>query len=157
MQRATPLLLSPVLALLAGQAPCPAFAQSPRADGFTITDQLAPQEVSENTEIYLDGKLVGQLHLDDKTRVRVVPARVADPFDRHSYALCGEITVRKADGGTETHLVDNGGFISDVAGRDFQALGMSDFTFFYLMDQTPGRALPMPVHGRAASCHPPVS
>ena len=125
--------------------------------GFTITDQLAPQEVSENTEFYLDGKLLGQLHLDGKTRVQVIQASVADPADRHQYALCGEITVARPDGRTETHEVNSVGTISDVDGRDFQALGASDFTFFYLMDETPGRALPMPLHGRSALCHPPLS
>ena len=124
---------------------------------FSITDDLAPQEVSENTEIYLDGKLVDQLHLDEKTRSRVVDASVADPDDRHQYALCGEITVRRPDGRTETHEVNGTGYVSDVAGRNFQALGAADFTFFYLMDTTPGRALPMPLRGRSALCHPPVS
>ena len=124
---------------------------------FSITDELAPQEVSENTEIYLDGKLIDQLHLDGKTRTRVVEASVANPDDRHQYALCGEITVRRPDGTTETHEVNGTGYISDLAGRDFQALGAADFTFFYLMDVTPGRALPMPLRGRSALCHPPVS
>ena len=124
---------------------------------FTITDQLAPQEVSENTEFYLDGRLLGQLHLDGKTRAQVIDASVGDGADRHQYALCGEITVARPDGRTETHEVNSVGYISDVDGRDFQALGASDFTFFYLMDETPGRALPMPVHDRSALCHPPVS
>ncbi len=124
---------------------------------FTVTDQLAQQEVSETTEIFLDGKLLGQLHLDAKVPLRVIDATVPDPADRHQYALCGEITVRKPDGRTETHEVNSVGTISDVAGRDFQALGASDFTFFYLMDETPGRALPMPLHGRSALCHPPLS
>ena len=134
-----------------------ATAARAAGDRFTITDQLAPQEISETTEIYLDGKLLGRLHLDDKTRARVIDASVADPDDRHQYALCGEITVRKADGRSETHEVNSVGYISDVSGRDFQALGASDFTFFYLMDETPGRALPLPLHGRSALCHPPVS
>ncbi len=118
---------------------------------------MAPQEVSENTEIYLDGKLIDQLHLDGKTKLRVVEASVPDPDDRHQYALCGEITVRRTDGRTEIHEVNGTGYISDLAGRDFQALGADDFTFFYLGDATPGRALPEPLRGRSALCHPPVS
>ncbi len=149
--------LAALSVLLAVGVPPAAGAAGPRANEFTITDQLAQQEVSENTEIYLDGKLLGQLHLDDKTRVRVIDASVVDPADRHQYALCGEITVRRPDGRTETHEVNSVGYISDVEGRDFQALGASDFTFFYLGDETPGRALPMPVRGRSALCHPPIS
>ncbi len=143
--------------LIASAVLCPAARAGAQTARFTVTDQLAQQEVSETTEFYLDGRLLGQLHLDDKTRERVIDVTVADPADRHQYALCGEITVRRTDGRTETHEVNSVGLISDVGGRDFQALGASDFTFFYLMDETPGRALPMPLHGRSALCHPPVS
>ena len=113
--------------------------------------------MSENTEFYLDGKLLGQLHLDRKTRMQVIDASVDDPDGSHVYALCGEITVARADGRTETHEVNSTGYMSDVSGRDFQALGASDFTFFYLMDTTPGRILPKPLHGRSSLCHPPLS
>ncbi len=135
------------------------FAGRAEAAGsqFTITDEMAKQEVSETTSIYLDGRLLGEVHLDGKVPTRTITASVSDGADRHQYALCGEITVRRADGTTETHEVNSAGYISDVDGRAYQALGASDFTFFYLADSMPGRALTMPVRGRSVLCHPPVS
>ncbi len=127
------------------------------AASFTVTDELAPQEVSENTEIYLDGKLIGQIHLDRDLRSRRIAASVADGMGQHAYALCGDITVRRDDGRVETHEVNSQGVISDVDGRDFEALGASDFTFFYLADQAPDRIPTRASRSRSGLCHPPLS
>lgn len=113
--------------------------------------------MSEKTEIYLDGKLLAAVRLGGGRTSRTIDASVEDGGAPHSYALCGEITVRRADGTTETHEVNASGTISDVDGRAFQALGAADFTFFYLADPTPGRALSQPSRARSPLCHPPLS
>ena len=136
-------------------------ASSPtRADGdghFTITDELAPDEVSENTDVYVDGMILAHIHLDAKTPADEVAGHAPDPAGPHDYALCGDITVRRKTGGTETHEVNASGRLSDIDDRHFQALGAADFTFFYLADPAPGREPTQPSRNRSPFCHPPVS
>ncbi len=131
-----------------------------RADGdghFTITDELAPDEVSENTDIYVDGRILAHFHLDRTTPSDMVAGHAPDPAGAHDYALCGDITVRRDAGGTETHEVNASGRLSDLDDRHFQALGAANFTFFYLADPAPGRAPTAPSRNRSPLCHPPVS
>ncbi len=156
-------ILLPIL-LASLPASCPALAQAidageaAAAGRFTIIDEVAPVELSENTQIYVDGKLVASFRLGaGGTKRRVVSDEVADPLGRHSYALCGTITVAPPGHPPETHEVDSGGMISDVAGRAFEALGAADFTFFYLSDAAPGRVPSQPSRGHSPLCHPPLS
>lgn len=124
---------------------------------FTIRDQVAAQEVSEQTDIYIDGRLLGHLHLNRDHDEGVLSASIAPGDGTHIYALCGEITVQRPDGRPETHEVNSTGTISDVDGRSYQALGASDFTFFYLSDPAPGRAPSQPDRRHSPLCHPPLS
>lgn len=144
-----------ILAVLVLGAAPPARASG---DGhFTVTDELAPDEVSENTDIYLDGRLLAHIHLDGKTPADAVAGQAPDPAGSHEYALCGDITVRRGPGGVETHEVNASGKLSDLDDRHYQALGAADFTFFYLADPAPGRAPTVPSRNRSPLCHPPVS
>ncbi len=60
--------------------------------------------------------------------------------DPHTYALCGQVTIRSAEGSVVTREVNGAGTLSDVQDRDFDAIALNDFTLFYLRDITPNRA-----------------
>ena len=53
--------------------------------------------------------------------------------------------------------MNSAGVIADVDGRRYEALGASDFTFFYLADPAPGRVPTSPSRERSPLCHPPLS
>lgn len=144
-----------LLALAALRAAPPAHAVE--EGHFTVTDELAPDEVSENTDIYLDGRLLAHIHLDARTPSGAVAGQAPDPAGAHDYALCGDITVRNAAGHAETHEVNASGRLSDIDDRHFQALGAADFTFFYLADPAPDRVPTVPSRNGSPLCHPPVS
>ena len=147
-----PLIL--VAALATDPGPDPGFDLG----HFTIVDEVAPVELAETTQIYVDDRLVASFRLGVHGRKRVVVAdAVADPNAAHRYAICGTITVASPGGPPETHQVDSSGVISDVEGRQYQALGAADFTFFYLADEAPGRIPAAPSRRPSALCHPPLS
>ena len=110
---------------------------------FTIVDEVAPVELAETTQSYVDDRLVASFRLRADGRKRVVVSdAVPDPNAAHRYAICGTITVAAPGHAPETHQVDSSGVIADVEGRQYEALGAADFTFFYLAD--------------AASASPPI-
>ncbi|MBV9655578.1 MAG: hypothetical protein JOZ42_13555 [Acetobacteraceae bacterium] len=144
-------ILWPVLVFLLGS---PVMAQPP---GFRIHDHLGPDEIEETTALYLNGELVRtfRLNADHQEDVAELPAPVS--ADAVTYALCGQITVHGADGRAETRPVDGSGILTDVAGRDFDAVASHDFTVFFLTDVTVGRpASPIGVR-RARSCAEAIS
>ncbi len=117
---------------------------------FRIHDHLDPHEVEETTSVYIDGELVQIFRLSAQHSDGVVelPARPGEV----EYLLCGSITVRQPDGSAEIHRVDGSGVLTDVAGRDFDAVAAFDFTLFYFVDVTPNRP-PAPVRvRRVRSC-----
>lgn len=118
---------------------------------FRIHDRMDPNEIEETTAVYIETKLIRTIHLDRTHESEVVTVTVpasAAP----SYALCGRITIRTPEGLAETHEVDGSGTLTDVDGRDFDAVAAEDFTVFFLADITAGRA-PVPVRiNRARSC-----
>ena len=134
-----------------------AAAVRPAAAGeFTVTDEKADMEISEVSRIYLDGKLASVFQLDDTTRYKTV--RIPTPVGRldHTYTLCGEITIRTADGRTETHEVSNSGILHNPDGHHFDALGSDGFKDFFLVDpQAPEAAERIP--GRGEVCSAPIS
>lgn len=147
----TAALLS-AISLLAVAAPLrPALAGE-----FTVTDGKADMEISEVSRIYLDGKLVSEFRLDDATRHKTV--RIPTPLGRvdHTYTLCGEITIRTADGRTETHEVSSNGILHNPDGHHFYAFGSYGFKDFFLLDpQAPQVAERLP--GRGEVCSAPIS
>lgn len=134
-----------------------AAAVHPAAAGeFTVTDEKADMEISEVSRIYLDGKLASVFQLDDTTRYKTV--RIPTPVGRldHTYTLCGEITIRTADGRTETHEVSSSGILHNPDGHHFDALGSDGFKDFFLVDpQAPEAAERIP--GRGEVCSAPIS
>nr|WP_243429725.1 hypothetical protein [Acetobacter sacchari] len=104
------------------------------AGEFHVVDGRAEAEISEESRLYVDGALVATFVIDaDHPNVS---AKITTPAGRteHNYALCGEITIRRPDGKTETHAVDSVGHLHNPDGRVFEALGANDFTDFYLAD-----------------------
>jgi len=100
---------------------------------FQVVDETDPQEVSEDTVLFIDGKQVAHFKLDhnhDKSMVSVnLPA--ADHYD---YALCGRITVLLPDGRPEQRIIDGGATLKHPDGILYRALAAEDFTIFYLAD-----------------------
>ena len=85
-----------------------------RAASFTVQDVRASREIGESTELYIDGRLIRAFRLDDgqpriELSVKVPERRDHAGHEIHSYGLCGTITVRTAEGGSETHEVNAAG------------------------------------------------
>jgi hypothetical protein len=154
MTRAALLL---ILVLTASFAP----AGKLLAATFAVHDDRAAREIGESTQLYIDDRLIASFRLDDATRQAsltvTVPARKdPDGHERHSYALCGTITVRNAQDTAEIHEVNATGTLLDPDGHRFEALGAADFTRFYLADPVdPAAAESLPQH--SGLCHAPIS
>lgn len=155
MVYATP-LLAVLLAAVPAASPSPAGAAT-----FNVHDNRAAREIAEATELYIDGRLVALLRLDDDRRqvsVTVTVPRQKDTShpEEHSYVLCGTITVRNAVGAAEVHEVNASGTLHDPDGHRFEALGAEDFTMFYLADpDDPAAADRVPQ--RSGLCRAPIS
>ncbi|WP_291362637.1 hypothetical protein [Acetobacter sp. UBA5411] len=120
------------------------------ATQFVVEDGKATQEVSETSRLYIDGELMATMVLDEKTPQRRAVINVPDK-PSYTYALCGEIVVRNAEGKAETHLVTSQGTLYDPSGHVFQAMGAQNFTDFYLIDpSSPATAQHEP--GRKGAC-----
>ncbi len=108
------------------------------------------------TRVYIDGQLIGTFRLDAGHDDAVMPITTDDRVS-HVYALCGRISVRGSDGGVTVREVNGAGTLSDVAGRDFDAVAAGDFTQFFLRDITADRP-PAGVSTRAQrGCTPNIS
>ncbi len=148
---------------LAGAALCLAVlatAGPTRAASFTVVDDKAVEEVSEVTRLYIDGKLVADVHLDATTSHARIPVTVPDRSGQdgraHDYALCGEIVFRAFDGSRQVHRVSGQGSLPDPDGHVFLALGARDFTLFYLADPSDRMAV-QAQPGPSPFCQAPIS
>ncbi len=147
------------LFLLAMCVPLLAAATPPQT-GHTVTfqvlDETDPAEVGEDTVIFIDGRQVAHFVLDKEhdsdTQTVTLPAAA-----QYDYALCGRITVRKADGGQEQRVVDGGATLTEVDGHLFRALAASDFTIFYLADASESMPMPPRDARHTNACSLPVS
>ena len=142
-----------LLPLLAG------FHHARAAEGMVnlrIVDETDPAEVEETTSVFINGELAATFRLDatHPSIERTIAVPVADTYD---YALCGRITVRKADGHTETHVLDDGATLAKVDGMRFEALAAQDFTTFYLSELRDGTRGPPPDLHKTHVCSIPVS
>lgn len=123
---------------------------------FVVSDETDPQEIAEDTSVFVNGAMVAHFTLDplhpaDSISVSIPAAA------RYDYALCGHITLRKPDGQTAMHQVASGATLTDLGGHAFQLLAAADFTLFYMSDQTTSaQPLPGDVH-RTDTCSLPVS
>ncbi len=158
MRSYLPLLLvltgaaAPATTRSAGAAPAPAGGTVT----FQVLDETAQQEVSEDTVIFIDGKLVAHFVLDKHQTSSIAEVTVPSAA-QYDYALCGRITVLRPDGQQEQRVVDGGATLKNVDGKVFLALEAADFTIFYLADakQDP-QDPPRDVHHTNA-CSLPVS
>jgi hypothetical protein len=100
---------------------------------FQVIDETDPQEISEDTVVFVDGTQVAHFVLDKHTTA--VVADVSLPAaTQYDYALCGRITVALPDGRAEERVVDGGATLKEVNGKLFRALAANDFSIFYLAD-----------------------
>lgn len=129
----------------------PAFAGT-----FDVTDGCASDEISEVSRLYVDERLVTTFRLDPRHPEHTVSIETASGRINHSYALCGEITIRLPSGKTETHEVSGEGVLHAPDGHHLVALGANNFTEFYLDDpDDPDVVEHHP--GRSSLCAAPTS
>jgi hypothetical protein len=123
---------------------------------FQVEDETDPQEVSEDTVIFLNGRLVAHFKLDRAHNYSVadITAPAKGPYE---YALCGRITVALPDGQQEQRVVDGGAVLTVVDGHVFRALAANDFSMFYLADRNANPPLPPPDARHTDACSLPVS
>ncbi len=153
MRPSLPLLIATFLACLSAVR---AAIAAPTVT-FTIADATDPAEVTEDTTVFIDGRLVAHFQLGAnrpyaETQVTLPQA------DSYEYALCGRITIRVPDGHTETHVLDDGATLVDPNGRRLEALAADGFTTFYLGERLGPASAPAPksLH-RTNVCSIPVS
>ena len=139
---------------LAGSIPANAHAASVT---FNIADATDPAEVTEATTVFINGKQVAHFELSATHPYAEVQVTIPQA-ERYDYALCGRITVRAADGHSETHVLDDGATLLDPGGRRWEALAADGFTTFYLGERSGDNGTPAPrdLH-RTNVCSIPVS
>jgi hypothetical protein len=103
---------------------------------FTVVDELSPDEVAEDTTLFVNGQPVAHFRLSPEHRAAAVEAEIA-PAPQYEYMLCGTATT-EAQGVRQEHRVNDSGMIADPAGRQFSAY-TRDYQAFFLVDTTPDR------------------
>lgn len=126
------------------------------AGAFKLQDPRAPNEVSEVTRLYIDGKLVAFIRLQDDLNSfeKIIP--ITDQPVSHRYALCGEMTVIDHNGARIIHHVDSEGLLLHPDGHVIIAAADDDLGDFYLIDSTEPEAT-RHHKGKAGVCSGPVS
>lgn len=142
--------------LAATMIPAPAVATPGPQASFQIVDETDPQEVSEDTVVFINGQLVAHFRLDKNH-----PSSIADVTvpagASYDYALCGRITVLLPDGRQEQRIVDGGATLRTVQGHLFRALAANDFSMFYLSDSKDDPPLPPKDARHTDACSLPES
>ncbi len=136
-------------------------ATAARAATFTVHDVRSAREIGEITRLYVDDRLAASFTLDAATNELTATVQVSahvgpEGHDRHSYALCGTITIRSPTGGEEIHEVNASGLLYDPDHQSFEALGAADFTLFYLSDPADPGAVEV-IRQRSGLCRTPIS
>lgn len=144
-----------LLLLLLAVSPVRAVAAAPDVH-FQVIDETDPQEVSEDTVVFLNGRLVAHFKLD-RTHNYSVADITAPATGTWDYALCGRITVSLPDGQQEQRVVDGGATLTGVDGHVFRALAANDFKLFYLADAQANPPLPPKDARHTDACSLPVS
>lgn len=114
------------------------FASSvAQAAEFVVLDQLAPDQVTEDLNLLIDGEPAGGFHLAAGHATDLL--RVNAPGEGpHDYVLCGETVVRLPDGDQQTMPVNDSGELTDADGRVYAAYTAA-YRAFFLRDVTQGR------------------
>lgn len=141
---------------LAAAASLPLMLRPAWAGTFTVVDGRADNEISEISRLYVDEQLAATIRLDATVPQHSVRVETAAGRVNHTYALCGEITIRTPDGRTETHEVNGGGILHRPEGRTLSALGTQNFTEFYLADPDDPTVVERQP-GRSSVCSVPTS
>lgn len=123
---------------------------------FQVIDETDPQEISEDTVIFIDGTQVAHFVLD-KHHTAIVADVSLPAAAQYDYALCGRITVALPDGRAEERVVDGGATLKDVDGKLFRALAANDFSIFYLADARKDDQDPSKDVRHTNACSLPVS
>ncbi|MCE2574520.1 hypothetical protein [Komagataeibacter sp. FNDCR2] len=135
---------------------CVGSATPALAGSFEVEDGCSPDEVSEVSRLYVDEQLVATFRLDQDHASQTTRIETAMGRTTHSYALCGEITIRRPGGKVEIHQVSGEGVLHEPDGHHLVALGARNFTQFYLADpDDPEVAERHP--GPSTLCAPPTS
>jgi hypothetical protein len=123
---------------------------------FHISDETDPAEVTEATTVFINGQLVAHFELSAEHPFAEVAVTVPEATS-YEYALCGRITIRAADGHSETHVLDDGATLPNPSGRHLEALAADGFTTFFLGERTGGPAAsPVDLH-KTNVCSIPIS
>jgi hypothetical protein len=149
------LLTLPVLAAAAPLTPGPAPAPSGTVT-FQVLDETDPQEISEDTVIFIDGHQAAHFVLDH-THNAIIAGVTLPAAPHYDYALCGRITVALPDGRQEERVVDGGATLTQVNGKLFRALAANDFSIFYLADAKDEAPDPPKDARHTNACSLPVS
>lgn len=127
-----------------------------KADAFKLQDPRAPNEISETTRLYIDGRLAAIIHLHDGRDSYEKIIRVKDAPRAHQYALCGEMIVIDNQGARVVHHVESEGTLLRPDGHVIIAAADDYLEDFYLMDASePGAT--RHEKGKAKICSAPIS
>ncbi len=127
-----------LLVCLAAVAVVPTNGAAARGNvGFTVIDELSPDEVAEDTTLFVNGERLGAFHLSREQPSARIEAEIPSA-DRYDYMLCGLATTEAADGARQEHRVNDSGTIADPAGRTLSAY-TNAYTSYFLVDVTPDR------------------
>ncbi|GBQ59250.1 hypothetical protein [Komagataeibacter swingsii] len=135
---------------------CASLATPALAGSFEVEDGYGDGEISETSRLYVDEQLVATFRLDHDHPSQTAHVETAVSRVNHSYALCGEITIRRPGGKVEIHQVSGEGVLHEPDGHHLVALGARNFTEFYLADpDDPDVVERHP--GRSSLCAAPTS
>nr|WP_048856355.1 hypothetical protein [Komagataeibacter xylinus] len=135
---------------------CASFATPALAGSFDVEDGYGDGEVSEISRLYVDEQLVATFRLDHDHTSQTAHVETAVSRVNHSYALCGEITIRRPGGRIEIHQVSGEGVLHEPDGHHLVALGARNFTEFYLADPDDPNVVERHP-GRSSLCAAPTS
>ncbi|GBQ78734.1 hypothetical protein AA0521_3251 [Komagataeibacter intermedius NRIC 0521] len=135
---------------------CVSFATPALAGSFDVEDGYGDGEVSEISRLYVDEQLVATFRLDHDHTSQTAHVETAVSRVNHSYALCGEITIRRPGGRIEIHQVSGEGVLHEPDGHHLVALGARNFTEFYLADPDDPNVVERHP-GRSSLCAAPTS
>jgi len=157
MRRILALLLILPLLAAAPLVPGPPAPAAPSGTvSFQVLDETDPQEISEDTVIFIDGHQAAHFVLDH-THTTIIADVTLPAAPHYDYALCGRITVALPDGRQEERVVDGGATLTDVNGKLFRALAANDFSIFYLADAKDAAPDPPKDARHTNACSLPVS
>jgi hypothetical protein len=117
-------------------APVRGQERSAGSVAFSVLDELSPDEVAEDTTLFVNGQPVAHFRLSPQNRGASVQAEIA-AAPQYEYMLCGTATTM-SQGVRQEHRVNDSGMIADPSGRQFSAY-TRDYQAFFLVDTTPDR------------------